>query len=170
VALSPVKFGVSIAAAAALSVALVCALTGFGYCMKESASPNRWAFHNSAAKAAFLSQWTAVPPSVYISQFRACSERKACDQTAEFSVARIPTGCCVLSLTNGNGKGGNEVRRYDVYLNGVHVVGGEADGAASHYANANVKIRSHNSLRVVLFGPATSTVFVEISYDPRQPK
>lgn len=72
---------------------------------------------------------------------------------------------------NGNGKGGNEVRRYDVYLNGVHVVGSDAlrSIAPSGHVKANVKIASRNTLRVVLVGDPTSTVFVVISYDPRQP-
>ncbi len=110
--------------------------------------------------------FTGYPPSVYMHPFLACVSDAPCAQTDKFHLDRVPTGCCVLIVTNGDGQGTDEVRSYEVFLNGERVV--PTDNSRS--AQATVKLRATNTLKVVLSGTPRSKVFVQVAYDPRQSK
>jgi len=107
--------------------------------------------------------FTGYPPSVYMRPFLACVSDAPCAQTDEFHLDQVPTGCCVLIVTNGDGQGTDEVRSYEVFLNGERVV--PTDHSRS--AQAAVKLRATNTLKVVLSGAPHSKVFVLFAYDPR---
>lgn len=97
-------------------------------------------------------------------EFHPCSFDGPCERTEEFSVDPIPSGCCVLGVTNGNGLGRNEVSNYEVFLNGERVI--PRDTARNVHAPA--KILKRNRLKVTLAGDPNSKVFILIAYDPRQ--
>ena len=109
---------------------------------------------------------TGYPPSVYMRPFMACAYDAICVRTDKFHLNQVPTGCCVLIVTNGDGQGADEVRSYEVFLNGERVV--PADH--SRNAQAAVKLRATNTLKVVLSGVPHSKVFVLLAYDPRRSK
>jgi hypothetical protein len=96
---------------------------------------------------------------VYMRYFGACSTDKPCTQSKKFRVASIPAGCCTLSVTNGTGHGTDEVKSYEIFLNGKRVL-----------PQAQVEIRRQNTLKVVLVGEPSSKVFIRFAYDPRQTK
>jgi hypothetical protein len=110
--------------------------------------------------------FTGYPPSVYMGSFQACSSDKPCSRTDDFRVDPAPKGCCILLVTNGNGRGKDEVRTFEVFLNGKSVV--PADH--SQNAQAKVEVQSGNTIKVILTGEPTSKVFVLIAYDPGQSK
>jgi hypothetical protein len=110
--------------------------------------------------------FTAYPPSVYMQFFQACSSDKPCTRTEDFRVDPLPKGCCILTVTNGNGLGKDEVRSFEVFLNSKNVV--PADH--SRNAQATVAVQTNNTIKVVLTGEATSKVLVLIAYDPRRSK
>jgi len=109
---------------------------------------------------------TGYPPSVYMQSFFPCSADAPCTRTHDFRVDPVPNGCCILTVTNGDGRGTDEVRSYEVFLNGEKVV------PADHSPNAQapVKVLRRNTLKVILDGSPHSKVFVLIAYDPRQSK
>jgi len=96
----------------------------------------------------------------------ACVSDTPCVQTDKFRLGQVLTGCCVLMVTNGDGQGADEVRSYEVFLNGDRVI------ATDHSRNAQaaVKLRSINTLKIVLSGAPHSKVFVLLAYDPRRTK
>jgi hypothetical protein len=104
--------------------------------------------------------FTGYPPSVYMQFFFPCSSDSTCTRTAEFQVDPMPDRCCILTVTNGDGRGTDEVRSYEVILNGERVV------AAGHSRNAQaaIKVLRNNTLKVVLSGEAHSKIFVLIAY------
>jgi hypothetical protein len=108
---------------------------------------------------------TGYPPSVYMGFFQACSPDKPCTRTEDFRVDAVPKGCCILTVTNGDGLGKHEVRSFEVFLNGQSV-------ASDHSQNAQapVAVQTSNTVKVVLTGEQSSKVFVLIAYDPRQSK
>jgi hypothetical protein len=108
--------------------------------------------------------FTLYPPSVYMHEFHPCSSDKRCEKTEEFQVDPVPNGCCVLVVTNGNGRGKDEVRHYEVVLNGERVI----PDRESRNAQATVKISLRNTLKVALTGDQSSRVFILVTYDPRQ--
>jgi hypothetical protein len=110
--------------------------------------------------------FTGYPPSVYMQFFPACSSDKPCKRTEDFRVDPLPKGCCILTVTNGNGLGKEEVRRFEVLLNGKSVI------PADHSPNpqVTVAVRTSNTIKVILTGEPNSKVFVLIAYDPRQSK
>ena len=120
----------------------------------------------------WLQQFTAYPPSVYIRSFSACVSDwpdvyvARCVQTDKFHLDQVPAGCCVLIVANGDGPGTHEVRSYEVFLNGDRVVA--ADHSRS--AQAAVKLRPTNTVKVVLSGAPQSQVVVLLAYDPRRSK
>lgn len=118
------------------------------------------------ATVAHRQQNTGYPPSVYMQSFFPCSADAPCTRTDDFRVDPVPNGCCILTVTNGDGRGTDEVRGYEVFLNGEKVV--PADH--SRNARAPVKVLGSNSLKVILIGGPHSKVFVLIAYDPRQSK
>ena len=111
-------------------------------------------------------QYTGYPPSVYMQFFFACSSDKPCTRTDNFRVGPVPNGCCILTVTNGDGRGTDEARTYEVFLNGKRVV------PMGHSRNAQtpVKVLRSNALKIVLTGEPFSKVFVLIAYDPRKSK
>jgi hypothetical protein len=113
-----------------------------------------------------LQGFTGYPPSVYMHPFLACVSDAPCAQTDKFHLDQVPKGCCVLIVTNGDGQGTDEVRRYEVFLNGERVVLTDH----SRGAHADVKLRATNTLKVVLSGAPHSKVFVLLAYDPRRSK
>jgi hypothetical protein len=110
--------------------------------------------------------FTGYPPSVYMHPFLACASDEPCSQTDKFHLNQVPTGCCVLIVTNGDGRGTDEVRTYELFLNGERVVPTDH----SRTAQATVKLRPDNTLRVNLSGGPNSKIFVLLAYDPRQSK
>ena len=110
--------------------------------------------------------FTDYPPSVYMHPFLACVSDAPCAQIDKFHLDQVPTGCCVLIVTNGDGQGADEVRSYEVFLNGGRVVATDH----SRTAQAAVKLRATNTLKIVLSGVPHSKVFVLLAYDPRPSK
>jgi len=110
--------------------------------------------------------FTGYPPSVYMHFFLACPGGKPCTQMEDFRVDPMPKGCCVLTVTNGDGGGTDEVNSYEVFLNGQRVF---PTGKARN-AQAAVKVLQDNILKVSLTGGPHSKVFILIAYDPREPK
>jgi hypothetical protein len=109
--------------------------------------------------------FTLYPPSLYMQVFLACPGN-SCTRTENFRVDPMPKGCCVLTVTNGDGRGTDEVSSYEVFLNGQRVL--PTDKARND--QAPVKVLQDNSLRVVLTGGPHSKVFILIAYDPPQSK
>ena len=110
--------------------------------------------------------FTFYPPSVYMSSFLACQGDSPCTRTETFPVDPVPKDCCLLLVTNGDGRGDDEVRSYEVFLNGDRVI--PSDG--SRNAQAPVKVLGSNTLKVTLAGPTHSKIFILIAYDPRKSK
>jgi len=106
--------------------------------------------------------FTGYPPSVYVHTFLSCVSDAPCAQTDEFHLDQVPSGCCVLMLTNGDGRGMDEVRSYEVFLNGQRVL------STDHSRNAQgaVKLQATNTLKAVLSGAPHSKVFILLAYDP----
>jgi hypothetical protein len=109
--------------------------------------------------------YTLYPPFVYIQLFTGCPTGKPCRRKDRFRVNPIPKGCCVLDVTNGDGRGGSEVRSYEIFLNGKRVL-----PVGPEHGRSKVKIRQQNSLEVVLVGEPSSKVAIQIAYDLRQSK
>jgi hypothetical protein len=110
--------------------------------------------------------FTGYPPSVYMQFFQACSPEKPCTRTDDFRVDPLPKGCCVLLLTNGDGRGNDEVHAYEVFLNGKRVV----PEGESRNLQATVTVQASNTIKLVLTGKPSAKVFVLIAYDPHQSK
>jgi hypothetical protein len=108
--------------------------------------------------------FTLYPPSVYLQIFQACSSEKPCTRTENFRVDPVPKGCCILTVTNGNGQGKDEVRSFEVFLNGKSVVSSDH----SPNAQAAVAVQTNNKIKLILTGEPSSKVFVLIAYDSRQ--
>jgi hypothetical protein len=96
--------------------------------------------------------------------FQACSSDKPCTRTEDFRVDPVPKGCCILTVTNGNGQGKDEVPSFEVFLNGKTVVSSNH----SPNAQATVAVQTSNKIKLILTGEPSSNVFVLIAYDPRQ--
>ena len=110
--------------------------------------------------------FTGYSPSVYMQFFVPCSSGSPCTKTDNFRVDSVPNGCCILTVTNGDGRGMGEARSYEVFLNGKRIV----PTNRSRNARAPVKLLRSNVLKVTLSGEPSSKVFVLIAYDPRQSK
>jgi hypothetical protein len=82
----------------------------------------------------------------------------------DFRVDPVPKGCCILTVTKGNGQGKDEVRSFEVFLNGKSVVSSDH----SPNAQAAVAVQTNNKIKLILTGEPSSNVFVLIAYDPRQ--
>jgi hypothetical protein len=80
-------------------------------------------------------------------------------------VAAVSNGCCILTVTNGDGRGKDAAHSYEVFLNGKRVV-----LAADHLGNAQapVKVLRSNTIKIILTGELYSKMFVDIAYDPRR--
>jgi hypothetical protein len=110
--------------------------------------------------------FTAYPPSVYLQFFQACSPDQPCTRSDNFRVDPLPKGCCTLLLTNGDGRGNDEVQNYKVFLNGKSVLASDQ----SPNGEATVNVQTSNKIEVVLTGKPTAKVFVLLAYDPRTSK
>jgi hypothetical protein len=108
---------------------------------------------------------TGHPASLYMQFFRGCSADKLCARKKEFRVDSVPKGCCVLTATNGDGRGTDEVQSYQVFLNGKRVL-----PRSARQAQVEVKLQQNNTLQVVLQGEPFSKVFILIAHDSRQSK
>ena len=111
-------------------------------------------------------RFTGYPPSVYMGFFQACSSDRSCTRTEEFRVDTVRKGCCVLGVTNGDGRGNGEVNSFEVALNGKRVI----PVTHSRFAQAAVDLQDRNKIEVTLTGEPNAKLFVLISYDPRQNK
>ena len=109
-------------------------------------------------------RFTGYPPSVYMNFFLSCPSDGPCVREDTFHVD-APHGCCTMLVTNGDGRGTDEVRSYDIFLNGERVV-----SAGSQNAQGPVKLQTSNTLKVILTGNPQSKIFVLIAYDPRESK
>jgi hypothetical protein len=109
--------------------------------------------------------FTGYPPLIYMQFFIACPSDAPCTKTDSFTVDSVPNGCCTLTVTNGDGRGTDEARSYEVFLNGKRV----ASADDSLKTGATVAILRRNKLRVILTGEPHSKMWVRIMYDPRQP-
>jgi len=107
--------------------------------------------------------FTLYPPSVYTQFFSACSSARSCTRSERFRVDSVPRGCSVLTVTNGDGQGTDEVSTYLVFLNGKRVL----PAAHTQHSSSVVKLHQDNILKVVLTGEPYSKVFIQIAYDPR---
>jgi hypothetical protein len=63
-------------------------------------------------------RFTGYPPSVYMNLFLSCPSDGPCIREDTFSIDPLPRGCCTMLVTNGDGRGTDEVRSYDIFLNG----------------------------------------------------
>jgi hypothetical protein len=102
-------------------------------------------------------------PEVYSRVFPACSAERSCSRTSKFHVETVPKGCCLLTVTNGDGWGTDEVNSYEVFLNGKRVLG-------SGETRTEVRVGRNNALKVALVGKLYARLSVVITYDPREPK
>jgi len=118
------------------------------------------------ATVAHRQQYTGYPPSVYMQLFFPCSADAPCTRTDDFQVDPVPNDCCILTVTNGDGRGTDEARSYEVFLNGKRVVPVDH----SRNAQAPVTVLRSNTLKVILTGEPSSKLFVLIAYDPRKSK
>src|SRR5215469_3145131 len=82
-------------------------------------------FRLASYKRAILASeqgFTFYPPSVYMRVFPGCVADSPCVTSESFEVRSVPTGCCVLILTNGDGASHDEVGSYEVFLNEKRVI------------------------------------------------
>jgi len=98
-------------------------------------------------------RFTGYPPSVYMNFFLSCPSDGPCTREDTFRVDPIPRGCCTLVVSNGDGRGTDEVRSYEIFLNGERVV---VRADHSQNAQAPLKLRSSNTLKVILTGSPQS--------------
>lgn len=110
--------------------------------------------------------FTGYPPLAYDHIFLSCPSEGACTRTDKFRIDPMPPGCCILTVSNGDGRGTAEVRSYEIVLNGKRVVA----SSKTRYANVPVRLRASNTIRVVLSGGPQSKLSVLIAYDPRPSK
>jgi hypothetical protein len=112
----------------------------------------------------------AIKCTLFSSSIITCVKRtswisdKPCTRTEDFRVDPVPKGCCILTVTKGNGQGKDEVRSFEVFLNGKSVVSSDH----SPNAQAAVAVQTNNKIKLILTGEPSSKVFVLIAYDPRQ--
>ncbi len=109
--------------------------------------------------------FTGYPPLLYMQVFIACPSDAPCTKTDSFHVNFVPKDCCTLTVENGDGRGTDEARSYEVFLNGERV----ASADDSPNAGAKVKILRRNKVRVILTGKPHSKLWVRIMYNPRHP-
>ena len=64
---------------------------------------------------------SAAPSSVHTQLFLACSSEAPCTRTDTFRVDAVPNGS-VLNVRNGDERGTDEARSYEVFLNGEKVI------------------------------------------------
>lgn len=64
-------------------------------------------------------------------------------------------------VRNGDGRGTDEARSYEVFLNGDKVIPAHQSGNGE----AHIKVLSRNALKVVLTGESFRKVFIEILCD-----
>ena len=107
--------------------------------------------------------FTFYPPSVYSQFFTACPPKKACVHTEKFPLNSIPDTCCILVVTNGDGRGSNQVASYQLFVNGKRLLPNKTGDSQIF-----VKLKNENSIKVVMLGAPFSKIFVSFTYDPAQ--
>lgn len=93
---------------------------------------------------------------IYEHSFNSCFPDRPCTVTASFKVPDVPKNCCILTVTNGDGHGSDQVRSAEIYLNGENE-------ALDRHAQAIVYLRKKNIVKVVLRGEPHSKVQVRIA-------
>jgi hypothetical protein len=97
---------------------------------------------------------------MYSKLFIACRLHRPCSQTSKFHVELVPKEGCSLIVTNGDGRGSDEVSSYQIFLNGKRVLtAGEVRTA--------VIVRRDNTLKVVLAGKPHSKISILIASVPQ---
>jgi hypothetical protein len=80
-------------------------------------------------------QNAGYPPTVCMQPFFSCSSDGPYTRTDNFGVNPVPTGCGILTVTNGDGRDTDEVVSYEVFLDGERVA------PAGHSRNAQVPVK-----------------------------
>ncbi len=96
------------------------------------------------AEASSGSDGEELTARIYEGIFLGCLSDSPCTRSHWFSVERIQPNCCVLSIRNGDGRGNDEVRSYQIFLNGEEVV----LPMKSRAAEVEVSIAANNILRM----------------------
>lgn len=107
---------------------------------------------------------SGAPSSVHTQLFLACGSEAPCTRTDTFRVGPVLNGSCVLNVRNGDGRGTDEARSYEVFLNGEKVIPVHRSGNAQ----APAKVLRSNTLKVILTGERFRRVFVTILCDAQQ--
>lgn len=102
--------------------------------------------------------FTGYPPTAYDHVFLSCPLDGACTRTDRFRVDPMPPGCCILTVRNGDGRGTDEIHSYEIFLNGKRIVSSNH----SPHVDTPVKLRTSNTIRVVLSGGPQSRLSVMI--------
>lgn len=95
-----------------------------------------------------------------------CTSDGPCIQTDNFEVDPVPDAGFLLLVTNGDGRGTDEVASYEVFLNGERTI----PTGHSQNAQAPANVMQHNTLKVMLTGKPRSKIFILIAYDARKTK
>jgi|SRR5215470_7590740 len=115
--------------------------------------------HPNPAGALF----SGYPPTVYMHTFFACP-RQVCTRKDSLEIDSIPPGCCLLTISNGDGHGTDEVQSYEIFVNHKLI-------ASSHHKSkdfASLRLRRRNTVEARLRGEGQSKLSVMIVYDARQ--
>lgn len=104
---------------------------------------------------------SATRSSVYRQLFLGCNSGTRCTRKETFRIDTVPGRSCVLTVRNGDGRGTDEARSYEVFLNGDKVIPAHESGNAE----AHVRVLSRNALKLVLTGESFRKVFIEILCD-----
>jgi hypothetical protein len=93
---------------------------------------------------------------IYEYSFDSCSSDRSCTAASSFKVSDLPRNCCVLTVTNGDGHGSDQVRSAEIYLNGEKQV-------LDRHAQAIVYLRRKNTVKLVSEGGPHSKVHIRIA-------
>jgi hypothetical protein len=105
---------------------------------------------------------TAATSPIYTQVFSGCFE-PSCIRTDTFRIGSLPNANCMLQVQNGDGRGTDEARSYEVFFNEDRVIAAHRSGNAQ----AHVKVLSNNAVKVVLTGEVFRRLFIEIVCDAK---
>jgi hypothetical protein len=108
-----------------------------------------------AALIVFTSRAASQSPP-YEHSFRVCPSDLPCSVTDSFKAADVPRNCCILTVTNGDGQGSDQVRSAEIYFNGEKEV-------LDRHRQAIVYPRKNNIAKVILEGDPHAKVDVRIA-------
>jgi len=92
---------------------------------------------------------------IYEQSFISCPSDRPCTVTDSFKVPDVPGNCCILTVTNGEGRS-DQVRSARIYLNGDEEV-------LDRRRQAIVYLRKRNILKVLLEGEPHAKVHIGIA-------